>query len=122
MPKINKKARLRSKADNLWFRFLLNAYCEVCGKGAIQVHHYFHKGSFGHLRYDLLNGISLCRSCHFVLHSQDPKKIEYLIIKKRGKEWLANLEEKAYNPNPNYRTTLTYYQDVIENLLKKQLE
>ena len=73
---MNPKQRLKLKADKLWYLKLIQDECELCDNYAIQVHHFYYKSSYGHLRYDLDNGISLCRGCHFVLHHQDPKKIE----------------------------------------------
>lgn len=88
----------RNKADKLWFRKYLQPKCEICGGKAIQLHHYFYKRNYPHLRYDKENGISLCKGCHFVLHYQDSHRIEDKIIAKRGKKWLTALKKKAYNP------------------------
>ena len=109
------KAKLCKQCDKLWYQKLIKPQCEVCGKKAIQVHHYYYKGSYGHLRYDLDNGISLCQGCHFVLHSRDPKKIEQQIIAKRGQKWAKTLEAKAKELHKSY-TTIGYYKDIIEEL------
>lgn len=107
------------RADKLWYQRLLKRKCEVCGKKAIQVHHFYYKGSYGHLRYDLDNGISLCQGCHFVLHHQDPKKIEEKIIAVRGKKWFNKLQKKSQN-RPSSFKTIKYYEEVIKNLLNKE--
>jgi len=117
----SKKAKLRSEADNLWFRVNLKDKCEVCGEKAIQVHHFFYKSSYGHLRYDNDNAISLCQKCHFILHHQDPKIITDKIIEKRGKEWYNKLKEKAQEKHRSYQTT-GYYYDIIEGLQEKLKE
>ena len=112
----NPKSRLRSQADKLFFELLLKPECEVCGKSAVQVHHFFYKSSYGHLRYDLDNGISLCQGCHFALHAQDPKRIEIEIIGYRGEEWYDSLAKRAKEkPKPSY-LTIGYYKQVIEVL------
>jgi len=113
-----KKKRLRSKADRLWFQLLLKEKCEVCGRKAVQVHHAFPKGLFGHLRYDLDNGISLCVGCHFALHHKADPRIMAGIIKARGKKWYDKLEKRA-NSRTHYQTTITYYEQEIKELQEK---
>ena len=113
------KTRLQKQADKLWFEAYLQPKCEICDNKATQLHHYYYKSSFGHLRYDKDNGISLCQQHHFQLHHQDPKKVEYLIVKKRGSQWLEKLQQKAYNPSANFKTTIGYYKKVINQLTNK---
>ena len=115
---INKKQRLRDKADKLWFKKYLKPNCEVCGNnGVLQGHHFYFKGSYGYLRYNKDNHITLCRGCHFCLHHQDPKKIEEKIILARGKSWHNKLKRQAQNPPSNYQTTIKWYEDNIKELL-----
>jgi len=114
---MTKKQRLRKQADKLWFMKYLEECCEVCGSiFGLQGHHYFFKGSYGHLRYNKDNHITLCKKCHFVLHHQDAKKIEQQIIEKRGQDWIDWLEERAKNRPEGSYLTLKYYQDIIEQL------
>ena len=114
----SKKAKLRSEADNLWFRKYLKDKCEVCEEPAIQAHHFFYKSSYGHLRYHPQNAISLCQKCHFILHHQDPKIITDKIIEKRGQKWYQDLKKEALKNPRNYQT-LGYYYDIIEELQEK---
>ena len=114
----NKKRKLAKIADKLWFELLIKPKCEVCGSKAIQVHHYYFKGSYGHLRYDLNNGISLCQGCHFVLHHQDAKRIEERIIEKRGAKWFYQLQKKSRERPVSYQT-IEWYNGIIEGLKKK---
>jgi len=107
----DKKNRLKNKCDHLWFEVLLKDRCEVCGEKAIQVHHFYKKSSYGFLRYDLDNGISLCKHCHFVLHSQDPKMIEDNIEKARGKKWREKIRNKSINRPDNFQTNMKYYEE-----------
>lgn len=109
-----KKQQLRSKGDKLWFKVCLKPECELCGNKAIQVHHFFPKGQFGHLRYNIDNGISLCMGCHFRLHHQDPT-IQQAIINKRGKEWYEKLRDIS-RENPASYQTIAYYQLIIKQL------
>ena len=110
----SKKAKLRSQADRLWFGKLLKPKCEICEGKAIQVHHFFYKSSYGHLRYDENNGVSLCQHCHFLLHTRDPKIIVDKIIEARGKEWYINLKAKALlKPKSGYQN-IGWYNEAIK--------
>lgn len=111
----SKKARLRSEVDRLWFIKNLQKYCIVCGKKAIQVHHFFYKSQYGHLRYDPENAISLCQGCHFTLHHNDPKIITDKIINIKGQEWYGNLKKRALEKHESYQT-IEYYQTKIKEL------
>ena len=111
---MTKKQQLRKQADKLWFEKCLLTYCEICEKPAQQVHHFFPKGQYGHLRYDIDNGISLCKGCHFRLHHQDPE-IQQKIITNRGVEWYHELLDKSREAPATYQT-IEYYERVIKNL------
>ena len=107
------KKQLRKIADVLWFHKLLKPQCEVCNKPSQFVHHFYYKSSFSHLRYELDNGISLCKSCHFLLHTKDPKIIESKIIEKRGQKWLKKLTKKAFQkPKPSFQTEKWYNEQI----------
>ena len=115
-----KKAKLRKECDNLWYQAVIERWgtrCEVCGKSASLGHHFFTKSSYGHLRYDIDNGISLCMGCHFTLHNKQDTMITLKIIKKRGQNWLNSLEARAkIRPEGSYQT-LKYYEETKINLL-----
>jgi 5-methylcytosine-specific restriction endonuclease McrA len=120
MTTTQKKRRLRSKADELWRKACLQKYgkrCELCeGTYNTTPHHFFYKSSFGHLRYDIANGVILCQKCHAKLHFQDPKLMEAEIIKKRGRKWHNRLMKRARNrPEGSYKT-VGYYQNIINQL------
>lgn len=112
---MNPKTKIRKLADRAWYNAHIKPLCEICSKEAVQLHHYYFKGSYGHLRYDPDNGISLCQGCHFVLHAKDAKRIEQKIIEVRGKEWADNLEEKSKEKHESFQT-MSYYKKVIEEL------
>ena len=114
------KQRLRSKALKLWYRKYLKDKCEICPNTyVLQGHHYFYRSNYTHLMFDKDNHITLCKSCHFLLHHQDPKTITNRIIEVRGKRWLNRLTKKAYTrPTSSYQT-LTYYQEQLTNLTRQ---
>ncbi len=112
-----KKKRLRSKADKLWMFACLKKWgnqCELCGKPAEQVHHFYPKGTYGHLRYDLDNGVPLCKGCHFKLHHKDAS-LEAEIRERRGKRWYKRLQKKAQE-RPSSYYTISWLQDNIKRL------
>ena len=113
---MNKKQQLRKIADVLWFKAFLKPDCEICGKKAVQVHHFFPKGQFGHLRYNVENGISLCKGCHFRLHHQDPI-IQQAIIGKRGLKWYEGLRDISREKPASYQS-IGYYKKIINELNK----
>ena len=110
---MNKKKRLRNKADKLWFKACMKTHgnkCEVCGKPAKQVHHFFPKSSYSHLRYDINNGIPMCTGCHFTHHTKGDPKIQQAIIEKRGNKWFKKLANKKRQSS--YKT-IKYYKSTI---------
>jgi len=115
----SKKSKLQSEADRLWFIVLFAPICEVCSGKATQVHHFFPKGNYGHLRYNLKNGIPICKLCHFKHHTKFSPEIHQAIIKKRGQDWYDDLEAEARKRLSSFKT-IGYYEDIISKL--KELE
>ena len=113
-----KKKQLRSQCDKLWYEAYLKPECEVCGESATQVHHFYPKGLYGHLRYNRDNGISLCVKCHFFHHHRGDPLIHQAIIRARGKRWFNRLQKLARNRPKNFQTTLLYYKKIKEDLTK----
>ncbi len=95
MAKKTPRAKLISEIDVLWYQYLLKECCEVCGRQASQVHHFYPKGQYAFLRHDLDNGISLCPGCHFTHHSKGDPRVHDAIIESRGERWYNNLKEKS---------------------------
>ena len=114
---MNAKQRLRNKCDKLWFLKYLKECCELCGSTfGLQGHHFYFKGSYGHLRYEKDNHITLCKGCHFVLHHQDAKKIEQQIQEVRGKRWFNRLTKKSRNRPTSSYLTMSYYKEQLVKL------
>lgn len=108
---------LQSQALKLWHDISMqqhNYICQSCGQTATQTHHFFFKGTFPHLKYELLNGVPLCRECHYLLHIKDGKLIEKQIINNKGQKWHNKLEKMAYiKPLPKCPRTVGYLQEKI---------
>ena len=114
-----KKRRIRNaletKAKKLWEARCIEKWgdvCEVCGKGMKEVHHFFPKGRFSILKYDVNNGIILCQECHFNHHFVGIPIIHATIIKKRGNKWYQSLLKKSQEKH-------TYNNLWIEGEIKK---
>lgn len=58
----------------LWSRFIRlrdGGCCLNCGSGEqVQAHHIFRKTIYPDGRFELGNGIALCRQCHWLLHAE----------------------------------------------------
>jgi len=74
---MSKKHWRNSSEYRKWKKAVLlrdNLTCQVCGsKKKLQAHHINSGSYFPELRYDVDNGITLCRNCHSHFHN-DYKK------------------------------------------------
>ena len=114
---MNKKATLRSKADKLWYQKCLETYgssCEICWEKAVQVHHFYRKGSYANLRYNILNGVPLCTKCHFRIHHQD-NRLEDKIRDYMGEGWYSELKALS-KKKPESFQTIGWYNEIIKEL------
>lgn len=56
-----------STLDNYWskaVRYIYHGRCAICMNPAVDAHHVVHRGRNWALRWDVKNGIALCRECH----------------------------------------------------------
>ena len=114
-----KKKKLRIEADKLWRLAVYKKYglkCEVCGKKATEPHHFFPKSLYGHLRYNIENGVPLCHRCHFSRHHQGDPIISMIIRNKRGRLWYEELLKKAQNRPKSSYITVKWYKEKINYL------
>lgn len=112
------KKQLRDTADELWRYAVVKKWgqdCEVCGKIGVDVHHFFPRNQFGILRFNINNGIVLCRGCHFEHHFKANPTIHIKIIKKRGNKWLEKLTELSKQKKVSFQT-VKWYNNNIEQL------
>ena len=118
--KVPAKGRLRDMADRLWSRAVRDDWanrCAVCGKGKVEAHHLVPR-QFEATRYNLLNGVALCASCHKFNPDISPHlnasgwmdwlRSEHSILAK----WYEN------NPRPEFHGTKNsaYYVAQIQRL------
>ena len=77
--------------------------CFLCGNkheaSALDAHHIFTKGSCTNLKYDLNNGVCLCKGCHrFKVHMHVCPILVPNLIARRGEEWMSDLLSKKVLP------------------------
>ena len=115
MTKRNPIKTARNKADKLYqiVGLKLNPICECCGNPATEIHHFLPKSLSNALRYDLKNGISLCRSCHFKHHSRFDPAIYERMTANKSPEWFLYIRNKR---REIIRPTLTWYKSKIDEL------
>jgi len=92
----SKKARLKDKLDRMIQQIYvpLNPKCLVCGGQTSEMHHYHQKSSSLSLRYNPLNLIPLCRSCHYKHSSCGDATIHQEILRIKGFKWADKLLEE----------------------------
>lgn len=98
---MNTKKRLHNELAKLWNIAVFKKYgyvCVCCGERATAPHHYIPRSKSLVLRYDVMNGIPLCNSCHYLIHfSHNPEETRRLcevIRTKRGKDWCKYIEDR----------------------------
>ena len=113
----NKIKKARKKADKLFqeIGLYLTPKCECCGRPATEIHHFIPKSLSTYLRYDLENGISLCRSCHFAHHSKYDPEIYEKMTANKSPEWFAHIKSKRQE---FVKPTLAWYESKILTLTK----
>lgn len=107
--------RKRNEADRLFQEVCLkrNPYCEACGKQATQIHHFVPRSLSNNLRYDLNNGISLCKGCHHKHHAAGDPAIYEAITRNKSKEWFKYIREQRDKP---VKVSLQWYEEQINKL------
>lgn len=83
------KAVLVRQADSLWawaVKVRAKGMCEQCGKPGSDAHHM--KSRKSHLlRWDLRNGVFLCKGCHMRFHNQESWTLWQRFEEIRGDDW-----------------------------------
>ena len=115
---MTKKQRLRKQADELWKIAIMDKWGKrcYCSTEASSPHHFYPKGLYGHLRYDLDNGVPLCIGHHFSHHHKGDPVVHQMVIEKRGNRWFNSLKRKAHTRPKMSLQTIGYYQDIIDQL------
>lgn len=117
---MNAKQKIRKECDRLWKERVFEEWGDVCvcGQRAVQGHHFFPKGLYAHLRYEIENGVPICMRCHFIQkHMGDPAVVAG-IIKARGQKWYQDLLLKSRKRPTGTFITLQYYEAIKKRLVE----
>ncbi len=91
---------LRGKADRALQNFFRRAYpnrkCESCGIRTFYcMHHFIEKSRSANLRFNHLNLVFICKSCHSSHHSFGDASIHARIQSRKGDEWWQELQKES---------------------------
>jgi hypothetical protein len=110
--------------DNLWSELVkLRAgnKCEVCGKVRNLNSHHVYSRAMKSVRWDVINGISLCVGCHvgtkFSAH-KTPNDFSEWSKKKRGQAWFDLLQAKAHSISKLH----PFEKELLAKELKKEID
>ena len=119
------KGRIRNIADKLWSTAILADWdrrCAVCGvRGLLNSHHLIPR-SHQATRYDLRNGICLCRPCHIFNEDVSPHlNAAGWLLWLAGNHperhrWYVEMVESGKHKRFDGTTNANYYIDVIRGL------
>ena len=115
------KQKLEKELDKLWsLKVREKCECELCGqRGDIKcfdAHHIRRRGNKS-TRWDLDNGVCLCKGCHrFKVHMDTLTASELLdkLKERRTKEWYYGLVRKSYEIK---KWTMKELEELKDNLL-----
>jgi len=102
------KQKLQAENNELWKQVCLNRYgdrCLLTGVSPITFHHFYAKGSYGHMIYEIENGVPLSQSLHYSLHFTNRRtQIEEEIKRARGKEWSDEMYAMSKEKHSSFKT------------------
>lgn len=113
-PKTSKKAII-SKLDIAWSKAVKEKtpYCIICGRTSyLNAHHIFSR-RYMSTRWDLVNGVTLCRGCHLFYAHQKYEEFRDKIIEIIGTEEFLRLKTAS---NEIKKWDLDELQQLLENL------
>lgn len=116
MAKLTNKQQLRKQADILWSKAIKKKHkgkCFVCREKGVDPHHFVPRSLSLSLRYDLENGIFLCRGCHFDIHFKSDPMIGLVIAFKKGRAWVEYLRIKK---KERIKYTTLWLKEQLEKL------
>lgn len=94
--------QLEQEAYALWYQKGIERWgnrCEIEGDPMSEGHHFVLKSENSLMRYDIMNFVPLCSSCHYKIHHanisvEDVREIADTIRKKRGEDWCDYIDSK----------------------------
>jgi 5-methylcytosine-specific restriction endonuclease McrA len=105
---------MRNKCDNLLTPIikLTHPHCLLCGAPTEVAHHHVHKSSSNRLRYEIINLINLCNSCHCALHNNESYYASKVVMQK-GLAWFEEIERlKRQTVKPDVHWYIGNYESL----------
>ena len=118
--KVNREARekkMRARWSNIVRAFGL---CERCNsREVLQAHHIVYVGRAAHMRYDINNGICLCRRCHKWIHNEAPTVVNKFLADTLGQSRLDCLNDDRYTDVKRDIAWVDFWEQQLEEDYKK---
>jgi 5-methylcytosine-specific restriction endonuclease McrA len=116
-PNVQKRiSRLQKKLDRLIQLYFVPKFpnCYLCPNETSEMHHFIQKKQSTALRYDPINLIPLCKSCHCRLHKSDYSVMSIKIKEYKGDKWFNDILRKR---NLIVKRNLEY-EEKLKKLIK----
>jgi len=101
-----RRSKLKPESKNEWRKLVKRAdrhlqdyyrrepmACEVCGNLAYAMHHFIPKSQSAGLRFEDINLVAICASCHTRHHLGGDPLVHGTIMKNKGMRWYKKLEK-----------------------------
>lgn len=122
--KPEERRKLAKQCHELWLKKsfkMWGGYCECCKAPISTFHHFILVSRCNNLRYDLLNAVPICDAnanhCHYKIHftkdTLEHRRLEDLIINKRGKKWLSYITKES---KKRVKINKLWYEEWIRKL------
>jgi len=122
---MNRAEAIRT-ADKLWGKicaWTFNQRCALCGATGCDPHHWFYKRSNLKYRWEVNNGVYLCRICHNEVTTVEGREKLHALIKDKYADtyWKWAMSCPPYRPEP-IKTSWIIQQITKFQLLAKILK
>jgi len=94
------RKKLENQLTDLWQQIVKLRDNDACiwderkHNGPVHAHHIFHKSRYKVLKWDSMNGVTLCRSCHFYLHHGGEREFDLWFMYNYEKRWQYLVEKR----------------------------
>lgn len=115
--KRRERNKLEREAKALWEQRVREKWgnkCACgCGRKAHTAHHFFGKGAFRILKFDIDNGCPIALGDHIAHHRKGDPTVHQRIIQQRGQDWYDALEKKS---KQHFTNNIQWLKEQIKNL------
>ncbi len=117
------KRKLQIEAGKLWRIAVFTKWghlCTICDNPATDPHHYIERSKNGLLRYEVDNGVPICRTCHGHLtwgSNAVKHRLCEIIREKRGLDWRMWIDFAEKKHDRSF-VNVGWFKEQIEKLKK----